>query len=199
MTGTRDARQRVVQAADVLFYEQGFTATGVDAIAECAGVGKMSLYRHYAGKDDLAVAALRQRDETHLDWLLPEDDGDGRQRVRAMFDRIARAATTAQFRGCPFVRAGLELPAGHPAQHAVAEYRDRLHARLRLLAARLGARDPDTLARQLMILADGAATACAVQRDPAPAHDARQLALIAIAAATAQTQPAHKHTREAAE
>lgn len=146
------------------------------------------LYRHYAGKDELAAAALRFRDKTHLDWLLPEDDGDGRQRVRAMFDRIARAATSAHFRGCPFLRASLELPAGHPAQGAVAEHRHRLHARLCLLAARLGAREPDALARQLMVLADGAASGCAVQRSPAPARDARELALVAIVAATAETQ-----------
>jgi len=188
-----------MQAADTLFYEQGFTATGVDAIAECAGVSKMSLYRHYAGKDDLAAAALRWRDETHVDWLLPEDEGDGRQRVRAMFDRVARAATSTQYRGCPFMRAGLELPAGHPAQRAVAEHRHRLHARLRLLAARLGARDPDTLAQQLMVLADGAASGCAVQRSPAPAHAARELALVAIAAATSQTQTAQTQTGEPGE
>jgi hypothetical protein len=69
-----------------------------------------------------------------------------------------------------------------------------LHARLCLLAARLGARDPDALARQLMVLADGAASGCAVQRGPEPAHDARELALIAIAAATSQTQTAQTQT-----
>lgn len=188
MAGTRDARQRVLRAADALFYERGFTAVGVDAIAERAGVGKMSVYRHYVGKDELAAAALRLRDETHLDWLLPEDGNDARQRAEAMFERIGRAATTPQFHGCPFVRAGLELPAGHPAQHAVASYRRRMHARLRRLAERLDARDPDALARQLMVLADGAASACAVQRSPAPAHDARELALLAIDASTAESR-----------
>lgn len=185
MTGTRDARARVVRAADALFYEQGFTATGVDAIAERAGVGKMSVYRHWAGKDDLAAAALRLRAETHLDWLLPGDGNDGRQRVQAMFERIGRAAATPHFHGCPFLRAGLELPAGHPAQDTVAGYRRRLHARLLLLAGQLHARDPDALARQLTVLADGAASACAVQRSPGPAHDARELALLAIDAAAA--------------
>lgn len=188
MTGTRDAQQRVVRAADVLFYEQGFAATGVDAIAKRAGVGKMSLYRHYAGKDELAAAALSLRDETHLDWLLPENERDGRQRVREMFGRIGQAATAPQYHGCPFIRAGLELPAGHPAQRAVAGYRGRLQLRLRVLAWRLGVRDPDALARQLIVLLDGAASGCAVQRDPAPALHALEMALLAIGAATADPE-----------
>lgn len=184
MTEIRDARGRIVVAARDLFYERGITATGVDAVAERAGVGKMSLYRHFAGKAELVEAALDSRDAAQLDWLLPEDAGPGRDRVLALFDRIARAADRPGFHGCPFVRAAVELPADHRAQGAVRHYKAGLLARLEGVARELGATDPQRLASQLAMLVDGASAGCVVQGGSGPAKDARELADLAMTAAT---------------
>jgi AcrR family transcriptional regulator len=181
---TVSVRERVVVAAQELFYERGVTATGVDAVAERAGVGKMSLYRHFAGKSELVEAALRSRDTAQLDWLLPDEDGSGRDRVLALFDRIARAADRPGFHGCPFVRAAVELPSDHPAQGAIRDHKAGLLARLDAVARDLGATDPVRLARQLAMLVDGATAGCVVHGSSTPAADARELADLAMAAAT---------------
>ena len=39
---------------------KGIRAVGVDAIAEAAGTNKMTLYRHFASKDELVAEYLRQ-------------------------------------------------------------------------------------------------------------------------------------------
>ncbi|MEU6251188.1 TetR/AcrR family transcriptional regulator [Streptomyces sp. NPDC047043] len=188
MVGTRDARERVLRSASSLFYENGIAATGVDVISEHASVGKMSLYRHFPSKDDLVVAVLKFRDETHLDWLLPESDLDPRRQVSAMFDRIARAAGRSGFPGCPFVRAGLELPAGHPGRRVVRDHKARFRARLRALAQVLHAADPAALAWQLVTLADGAAAECVLQGSGTPARAARAVAMLAIDMATPEQE-----------
>src|ERR1700731_1072975 len=53
-------RARILAAAGDLFYRRGIRAVGVDAIAEAAGTNKMTLYRHFASKDELVAEYLRQ-------------------------------------------------------------------------------------------------------------------------------------------
>src|SRR5213596_1404927 len=53
-------RSRILAAAGELFYRHGIRAVGVDAIAEAAGTNKMTLYRHFASKDELVAEYLRQ-------------------------------------------------------------------------------------------------------------------------------------------
>ncbi|HYT48639.1 MAG TPA: helix-turn-helix domain-containing protein, partial [Burkholderiales bacterium] len=50
--------ERILAAADKLFYRQGIRAVGVDAVAAEAGVSKRTLYNHYPSKDDLIAAYL---------------------------------------------------------------------------------------------------------------------------------------------
>ena len=53
-------RERILAAAGDLFYRHGIRAVGVEAIAEAAGTNKMTLYRHFASKDELVAEYLRQ-------------------------------------------------------------------------------------------------------------------------------------------
>nr|MBP8252566.1 helix-turn-helix transcriptional regulator [Herpetosiphon sp.] len=56
------AKDTLFATAARLFYQHGYRAVGVDLIAAESGIGKMTLYRHFASKDDLIVAFLRQSD-----------------------------------------------------------------------------------------------------------------------------------------
>lgn len=175
MPGRHDARQRVLDAATVLFARDGINITGVDQIAATAGVGKMSLYRHFASKDALIVEVLRARDPAHLDWLLPAAPL-GVETVLAMFDRIARAASRPGFTGCPFVQATIELPGAHPAQRIVAEHKRSFARRVERHLRAGGVEAPRAVATHLVALADGATIDCLIHHGPRPARDARRLA-----------------------
>lgn len=99
----------------------------------------MSLYRHFAGKDELVGEVLQLR-ELHLEWLLPLESADSDGPL-AMFDRIARAAQQPGFRGCPLLKVAAEVPLDHPAQEAVRQHKRHLADRI---AARLTARAGST-------------------------------------------------------
>src|SRR5580692_11673631 len=116
MAGTRDARQRILDATADLVTHGGLDAATPAAIAERAGAGKMSLYRHFSGKDQLVAEALAERDLYYRAWLIGDPaDGTPRERLVAMFDRSAAVADRlgSSFIGCPYVSARLSLPDDH--------------------------------------------------------------------------------------
>jgi AcrR family transcriptional regulator len=179
-------RERVLAAASRLFGREGIRAVGVDRIAAEAAVGKMTLYRHFATKDDLVVAVLEERDgpaRAALQAAIDHAGDDPRARLLAPFAMLEPWFTSRGFRGCPFMNASLELhDPGHPAR-AVA----RRHKAATRDAFAHAARavdtidDPDALADQLALLFDGA-IAQAQMRDPAT------VARAALAAAEALTR-----------
>jgi AcrR family transcriptional regulator len=63
------ARDRILQAAQELFYRYGVRATGIDRVIAEAGVTKVTIYRHYPSKDDLIRAYLQQRHESWIAWF----------------------------------------------------------------------------------------------------------------------------------
>src|ERR1700761_3278024 len=93
MAGTRDARQRILEAAADLVTAGRLDTVTPAAIAERAGAGKMSLYRHFSGKDELVAEALALRDLDYRAWLMGDPaDGTPRERLLALFDRTPNRA-----------------------------------------------------------------------------------------------------------
>jgi len=108
----RATRERIVQAADALFYGEGIRSTSLDAIAAKAGVTKRTLYYHFPSKDDLIAAYLAARDEPtfarQAAWL-DETKGNLPEQVIGLFENLARVMTTPRWKGCGFIRAAAEL------------------------------------------------------------------------------------------
>src|SRR6267142_6956203 len=84
------ARERIDHAAYQLFSRHSIRTVGVDAVAAHAGVAKMTLYKHYPSKDELALAFLRRREELWTrSWLQREAERRGRTpgaKLLAIFD-----------------------------------------------------------------------------------------------------------------
>jgi AcrR family transcriptional regulator len=72
-TGTRAAarRQAILDAAVSLLIEVGYDRLSMDALAERARAGKATIYRHWSGKAEVVVEAMRSR---KCDVLVPPDD-----------------------------------------------------------------------------------------------------------------------------
>src|SRR5262245_62153820 len=90
MSAAPDARERILDAAYDLFSRQGIRAVGIDAVIERSDVARMTLYRHFASKDALALAFLERREERWTQgWLQHEVEAratDPAERLLAIFD-----------------------------------------------------------------------------------------------------------------
>jgi AcrR family transcriptional regulator len=158
--GAPRARDRIFAAAKEMFYRQGIRAVGVESIVAAAGATKMSLYRSFPSKDDLVVAYLKERDALYWQWwddIMDRHAGNPRAQLRALVESVAKRTLRAEYRGCPFTNAVTEFPeTDNPGHEVAVENKRELRARLRNLAAAVGAREPALLGDQLFLLMEGA-------------------------------------------
>ena len=184
----RDAvRERILRTASDLFYREGAHAVGVDLVVERAGVAKTSLYRYFGTKDDLIAAFLEREDEEfwqQWDGVAARHRLDAQAELDAHMHWIGERLGRKNYRGCPQLNMAAEFSdAKHPARVVAASHKRALRARLKGIADRLGARHPDELAAQLLLLINGAfVSAQAITGDEAvPTLVAASRALVAAA------------------
>jgi AcrR family transcriptional regulator len=153
-------RERILAAAGALFYRHGIRAVGVEAIAETAHTNKMTLYRHFASKDELVAEYLRQSAQlADSCWarFAQAHPGDPAAQLRAWLEEMAAHVASNDERGCPLVNAAVELPEkGHPARRVIEEHKIAQRARLVALCGAAGLDEPDLLADELYLLLEGA-------------------------------------------
>jgi AcrR family transcriptional regulator len=178
------ARDRLLAAADELFYEGGTHAVGIDRVIERAGVAKATLYDTFGSKDALIRAYLEARHDARkarLSAWLERYDGP-RERLLGVFDAMADLMKSKSFRGCPFMRAGSESVPTSGVRSAC----DAARGWMRELFVRL-ARDAgvasdraDALAVQLSMLYDGASVMGQSEGSPRAAMAARDAAAVLL-------------------
>jgi AcrR family transcriptional regulator len=163
-------RRRIDETAYRLFSRDGIRGVGVDTICAESGVAKMTLYRHYPAKEDLALSFLRQR--TQLFSRPWQQDVERRARfpearLLAVFDALGDWFRRKDYAGCPVIKALLETEdRDDPVRKGTLGYFAELRSFLRHLAEQAGLRRPDDIARQWMVLIKGAVVAaCAGDRD----------------------------------
>jgi len=166
-------RQRLLEAAGELFYRYGIGAVGVELISKAAGVSKRTLYQQFGSKDQLIAASLDQAGQAVLGiYLPPADDGGAapRDQILAAFDALTGWSAAPEFRGCPFINTAAELAdPEHPARVVARDYKLRLREFFARQAERGGARDPQQLADQLLIVFDGAIVQAVMDTAASPA------------------------------
>jgi AcrR family transcriptional regulator len=159
------ARERILETAERLFYRDGYRAVGVDTIVENSGVAKMTLYRHFPSKDDLIAAYLERTNGQLLAWMegLIAAHEDPRSSLEAVFEGVAKLASSPECLGCAFVAAAGEFPEpDHPGHRVATAHKRAVVDRLRELAEQAEARDPNALAEELLLIMDGAWSAARV-------------------------------------
>src|SRR3954462_7001741 len=106
-------RERILGAASELFYRHGIRAVGVDALAEAAGTNKMTLYRHFASKDELVtewVRSIVEAKEADWDEIAAEHPGDPQAQLVDWSRRVAKKFAEMEERGSTLGNALAELP-----------------------------------------------------------------------------------------
>ena len=180
-----NTRQRLLEAALDLFYTYGFHAVGLDRILADVGISKQAFYKHFESKDDLTVEAVRLRDRWESEAFsrqVQERGGDDpRGMLLAIFDVMDEWFKHPDYQGCLFLSACAEFPSPHdPIHMAAADNYRAAETDIQRLASAAGAADPAALARELMMLSQGALGRRLVFADNNAAKAARELALLAI-------------------
>jgi len=173
-------RDHLMATAWRLFCRDGYRAVGIDLILAEAGVAKMTLYNHFASKEDLIIAILEKRDRELRAAIAATVDAAGRsptRRLLAVFDWHEGWFGTPEFRGCGFIRAMSEYPdPAHPIHQLSWRHKVAVREMLTGLCADAGAKDPATLAETLNTLLDGAIIAAHATQTTTPAVSARTVA-----------------------
>jgi AcrR family transcriptional regulator len=179
------ARERLLAAANDLFYAEGVQTVGIDRIIEQAGVAKASLYNTFGSKENLVRAYLVARHQETLVGLQRAVDRhtDPRRRLLAVFDAQAELFADPGFRGCAFITASAEAPDGGVIQGATDDFRAEVRSLFTKLARDAGAPDPARLGRQLQLLYDGGGVSAQLDRDPHAAAAGRAAAEVLVGAA----------------
>lgn len=180
-----EASDRLLTAAEELYYSRGIGAVGMDDVRDAAGVSMRRLYQLYPSKQHLVAAYLDARDARWRARVAAHVDGvgdDPRARVLAVFDWLGIWFAEPDFRGCAFINAFGELGDGAPlVLAAVRRHKELFRDYLGELAAAYAGGDGGArLGAWLVLLAEGAMTAASIGTDPAAAANARSAAAVLL-------------------
>ena len=187
-SGASTKREHLLETAWELFCQYGYRAVGIDTVLAKAGVAKMTLYNHFASKEDLIAAAMEKKGAelaASLEGVIEAAGKDPKRRLLAVFDWLEAWFESPGFAGCAYLKAVGEyrLPEDKPRCAATA-FKNALLGRIETLCAEAGLKRPAVLARQLMLLVDGATIHADMHGRAAYAQDARAAAKVLLDAAS---------------
>lgn len=181
---SRNKREELIRNALKIFYRNGFNAAGMDLVAKESGVSKTSIYNHFRTKDELILAVLRLRDENFRDWLfrrMEELSAAPAGQLLALFDALEEWFAEDGYQGCMFVKASAEFQDADSAINRQSyAHKLLIEDHLTQLADAAGYATPRAIARQLLILKEGAIVLSAMSHDKAAAQQAKAMAQLLL-------------------
>jgi len=173
------ARNRILDTAARLFYNDGFRATGIDKIVAESGVAKMSLYRNFASKDELISAYLDRRHDFWMSWFVEsfEKFYATEASLSAIADALGEWFSQDDYRGCSFINVVAEGGSTEDDGHigkAIA-HKASLERFIEAVGRRGGLSEPEVVAAQTMVCIEGMIVRYQMTRDPAVVMTGREL------------------------
>jgi AcrR family transcriptional regulator len=163
------ARERILTTADRLFYSHGIQAVGVQWVLDESQVTRVTLYRHFASKDDLVLAYLDRRSQqgrAAVQRLIDEYPGDPRGALHAWAVAFTEDGVVDEYRGCTFINAAAEYgQPDHPVRAMAIAQRRWVCETKEALLRQAGHPDPVAAARTLLALRTGYLISAALEED----------------------------------
>ncbi|EJB8465682.1 TetR/AcrR family transcriptional regulator [Acinetobacter baumannii] len=179
----KTARQKILDAAATLFYNDGITATGINTVTAKADVAKMSLYNNFSSKGELVDAYIAARHQEWLDLYQKrlEKTKTAKEAILAVFDAYqdhAEFAYEKGFRGCGLLNAAAEFPANSSGRNAVRQHKEQVEV---IVAEHLNHLLKDSqrvsyIASQLSFLLEGSMARAGLEGSSRQLQLARQMA-----------------------
>ncbi|PCJ09453.1 MAG: TetR family transcriptional regulator [Rhodobacteraceae bacterium] len=165
----QSTRDRIVEAADWLFYRRGFDHTSFADIADTVGISRGNFYYHFKTKDAILAAVIDLR-MTNTRVMLRRWEGDGqgpKDRITCFIQILISNQVEIVRYGCPIGGLVSELAKlDHTAQDQATAIFTLFRHWLRAQFAQMGrAGDADTLAMHLLARSQGVATLASAFHD----------------------------------
>ncbi|MDQ3201974.1 MAG: TetR/AcrR family transcriptional regulator [Pseudomonadota bacterium] len=176
---SNQTRDIILDVTEKLIYKSGIAATGMDLLVKTAGVSRKSIYRYFTNKEALTVAALQRRDVRWMHWYRTEVNKaqNPAERLLNLFTVLKTWFASEGFRGCAFINTSGETgDPNDPVRGVAKEHKQKLLDYVAELCTDQGVAEPLAVARQLLILIDGAITVALVMGDHSAADDAKNVA-----------------------
>lgn len=162
-------RDRIVDAADRLFYEQGYEHTSFSQIAEVVGISRGNFYYHFKTKDEILDAVINHR-LARTSAMLGSWEVEGEtpsERIRSFINILVTNRAKIKRYGCPVGSLCTELAKlDHPARSDANELFMLFRTWLRRQFEQLGRHDDaDALAMHLLAFSQGVATLASAFQD----------------------------------
>lgn len=166
---SNDTKERIVAAADQLFYQQGFEYTSFAQIADVVNISRGNFYHHFKTKDEIMAAVIELRLEK-TSAMLDAWEAQGRnaeERIRCFIDMMVNNRSKIKRYGCPVGTLCGELSKlDHSAKVDAAQLFTLFRSWLRKQFEKLNCRDDaEQLATHLLILSQGIATLASTFND----------------------------------
>jgi AcrR family transcriptional regulator len=157
----KTTRDHIVEAADDLFYRQGFEHTSFSDIADIVRISRGNFYYHFKTKDEIldAVIDARQTDTRKMLEQWERDHKDPADRIRSFIHILLANRPDIMLFGCPVGTLSTELAKLSHASQAEASklftlFRNWLRKQFTLLGCKANA---DALAMHLLARSQGVA------------------------------------------
>ncbi|MCT9842479.1 TetR family transcriptional regulator [Enterobacter sp. FS01] len=180
---TTDTRDKILATAEQLIYQNGIHATGMDLLVKTSGVARKSIYRYFANKDEVAAAALNARDVRWMEWFRTECDkaDTPQERILNMFTVLKGWFESEGYRGCAFINTAGEVgDSADPVRQIARLHKQKILDYALELTGQLNIEHSSALARQLLLLIEGAITMSRVMGDYSAADDAKDIAQLLL-------------------
>jgi len=168
-------KERILETAGKLFYEQGYRATGINQIIREANVAKASFYAHFPSKEELCVAYLK---EMHISSHKGQREATERggtpvERLHSLLERVERNAIKNDYKGCPFLNiSSEENNPESPVREIVKVHKSRL---IKLIENALeDTPNREMLAEMIYVIYEGANIAVKNYQDTWPVKRAKE-------------------------
>lgn len=173
-------REEIIRDALQIFYAEGFHATGVDSLLAKSGISKRTLYKHFRSKEEL-IAAVVEYYEGLLFQKITKEMGlrssDPKEQILYLFDQKRDEFKGKNYNGCFAVNAKLEFQGkDQRIENACKSLYLKLEDFVADLCAKAKCKDPRHLARQIVILFEGAVVLGQMHHDPSIPETAKKMA-----------------------
>ncbi|MBC2922084.1 MULTISPECIES: TetR/AcrR family transcriptional regulator [Staphylococcus] len=175
----QSAKERILNAAEELFYNEGIQSVGIDRIVKESHVALNTFYRYFTSKDKLIEAYLKNRDIKWMNWLndFINQEDEPIKKILLIFDALGQWFNEDKYRGCAFINASGELGSTKPFIYDISKmHKENLYNEIYQILTATNIEHEEKTAKKMMILTEGAIVQSYVIGDKEAATNAKEIA-----------------------